>query len=99
MCVCHNWKVGESQTWVGTTLGGFLSTKPQGQLIHELQIGCAVIFASKRNEAKRKRKFFCFDAKKVFFRLFSHLKRNENEIKRKQNEKFFEAKQSENALC
>jgi hypothetical protein len=32
-------------------------------------------------------KFFRFDAKKVFFRLFSHLKRNENEIKQKQSEK------------
>jgi hypothetical protein len=30
--------------------------------------------------------FFRFDAKKVFFRLFSHLKQNENEIKRKQND-------------
>ncbi len=83
----------------------------------------AIIFASKRNEAKRKHKlpsfslwsemkwngseklpsfslqsetdakFFSFDAKKMFFRLFSHLKRNENEVKRKQNEK--EEKQSE----
>jgi hypothetical protein len=34
-------------------------------------------------------KFFRFDAKKVFFRLFSHLKRNENEIRRKQSEKTF----------
>jgi hypothetical protein len=35
-------------------------------------------------------KFFRFDAKKVgFFRLFSHLKRNENEIKRKQSKKTF----------
>jgi hypothetical protein len=34
-------------------------------------------------------KFFRFDAKKVFFRLFSHLKRNENESKRKQSEKTF----------
>jgi hypothetical protein len=34
-------------------------------------------------------KFFRFDAKKVFFRLFSHLKRNENKIKRKQSEKTF----------
>jgi hypothetical protein len=59
-----------------------------------------IIFASKRNEAKQKRKnaiifaskrneikFVRFDAKKVFFRLFSHLKRNENEIRRKQSEK------------
>ncbi len=30
---------------------------------------------------------FRFDAKKVFFRLFSHLKWNENKIKRKQSEK------------
>ncbi len=36
--------------------------------------------------------FFRFDAKKVFFRLFSHLKQNDNEIKRKQNDK--EAKTS-----
>jgi hypothetical protein len=33
----------------------------------------AVIFASKKNEAKRKRNFFRFDAKKVY----------ENEMKRK----------------
>jgi hypothetical protein len=34
--------------------------------------------------------FFRFNAKKVFFfRLFSHLKRNENEIKHKQSEKTF----------
>ncbi len=52
----------------------------------------AIIIASKRNEVKRKWNFFRFNAKKVFFRLFSHLKRNENEIKRKQNEK--EAKTS-----
>jgi hypothetical protein len=52
----------------------------------------AIIFASKQNEAKRKRNFFHFDAKKVFFRLVSHLKRNENEMKRKQNKK--EAKTS-----
>ncbi len=49
-----------------------------------LQIGCAVIFASKRNKAKRKRNFFRFNAKKVLFRLFRidakrrNLKRNEN---------------------
>ncbi len=61
-----------------------------------------IIFASKRNEAKQKQKMpsfslrsemeaklFRFDAKKVFFRLFSHLKRNENEIKQKQSEKTF----------
>jgi hypothetical protein len=44
--------------------------------------------------------FFRFDAKNVFFRLFSYLKRNENEIKRKQSEKMFisfriEAKQKD----
>ncbi len=60
---------------------------------YELAIRCAVIFASKRNEAKRKRNFFLFDAKKSVFRLFSHLKQNENEMKRKQNEK--EGKRSE----
>jgi hypothetical protein len=32
-------------------------------------------------------KCFCFDAKKVLFHLFLHLKRNENEMKRKQNGK------------
>ncbi len=63
----------------------------------------AIIFASKRNEAKRKRNFFRFDAKKVSFCLLSHLKRNENEMKQKQNEKeanekILEAKQSENTL-
>jgi hypothetical protein len=46
-----------------------------------------IIFASKRNEAKQTRNFVRFDAKKVFFRLFSHLKRNENEMKQKRNEK------------
>jgi UDP-3-O-[3-hydroxymyristoyl] glucosamine N-acyltransferase len=30
----------------------------------------AIIFASKQNEAKRKRNFFHFDAKKVFFACF-----------------------------
>jgi hypothetical protein len=40
--------------------------------------------------------FFRFDTKKVFFRLFSHLKRNEIEMKRKQNEK--EAKRSETKI-
>jgi hypothetical protein len=34
-------------------------------------------------------KCFRFDAKKCYFRLFSHLKQNENEIKRKQSEKTF----------
>ncbi len=34
----------------------------------------AIIFASKQNEAKLKQNFFHFDAKKVFFRLFLHLK-------------------------
>ncbi len=47
----------------------------------------AIIFASKRSEAKRKRNLFRSEAKKVFFRLFLHLKRSENEMKRKQNEK------------
>ncbi len=47
-----------------------------------------------------KAKFFRSDAKKVFFRLFSHLKQNENEIKREQSEKtfisfHFEAKQKD----
>ncbi len=50
-------------------------------------------FASKRNETKRTRNLFRFDAKKCFFRLFridaKHInqKRNENETKRKRNEK------------
>jgi hypothetical protein len=45
-----------------------------------------------RNEAKRKWNFFRFNAKKVFFCLFLHLKQNENGMKQKQNEK--EAKTS-----
>ena len=32
-----------------------------------LRVGCAVIFASKRNEAKQKRNYFRFDAKKSPF--------------------------------
>ncbi len=44
-----------------------------------------------RFEAKQKRNLFRFDAKKVFFHLFSHLKQNKNEMKRKPNSK--EAKQ------
>jgi hypothetical protein len=51
---------------------------------HKKEAETAIIFAPKRNEVKQKKKFFCFDAKKVFF---LHLKRNENEMKRKQNEK------------
>ncbi len=47
-------------------------------------------FEAKWSETKAK--FFRFDAKKVLFRLFSHLKCNKNEMKRKGNEK--EAKTS-----
>ncbi len=36
------------------------------------ELGYAVIFTSKRNEAKQKRNFFRFDAKKGFFSLVSH---------------------------
>ncbi len=39
--------------------------------------------------SEMKEKIFRFDAKKVFFCLFSHQKRNENEIKQKQSEKTF----------
>jgi hypothetical protein len=48
------------------------------------ELGCAVIFASKRNEAKRKQNFFRFDAKKMLFSLVSDLKKSE--AKRKWNE-------------
>jgi hypothetical protein len=44
-------------------------------------------------QSKTEATFFRFDVKKMFFRLFSHLKRNLNEMKRKQNEK--EVKRSE----
>ncbi len=37
-----------------------------------VKVGCAAIFALKRNEVKRKGNFFRFDAKKVFFSLVSH---------------------------
>jgi hypothetical protein len=41
-------------------------------------LGCAVIFASKRNEAKRKRNFFRFDAKKSdFFACFASMRNKE----------------------
>ncbi len=58
-------------------------------------VGCAVIFASKRNEAKRKRNFFRFDAKKsAFFACFASMwnveiwsetkmERSENKTKKK----------------
>jgi hypothetical protein len=72
-------------------------------------LGCAVIFASKRNEAKRKRNFFRFDAKKSdFFACFASMrnveiwsetkmKQSENETKKKRNCRNFrfEAKWSE----
>jgi hypothetical protein len=58
---------------------------PSFSLRSETEAKNAIIFASKRNGTK----FFRFEAKKVFFRLFSHLKRNENEIKQKQSEKTF----------
>jgi hypothetical protein len=61
-----------------------------------------ITFALKRNEAKQKRKnaiiftskrngskIFLLRCEKSVFSLFSHLKRNENEIKRKQSEKMF----------
>jgi hypothetical protein len=59
-------------------------TKQKG---NEKEAKTAVLFASKQNEAKRKQNFVHFDAKKGFFLLFSHLKQNKNEMKRKQNEK------------
>ncbi len=58
-------------------------------------LGCAVIFASKRNEAKRKRNCFRFDAKKrAFFACFASMRnleiwsetkmeRNKNKTKKK----------------
>ncbi len=64
-------------------------------------IGCAVIFASKRNEAKRKRNFFRFDAKICdFFACFAlmrnieiwsetKMKQSENETKKKRNCRYF----------
>jgi hypothetical protein len=72
-------------------------------------LGCAVIFASERNEAKRKRNFFRFDAKKSdFFACFASMrnvetwietkmKQSENETKKKRNCRNFrfEAKWSE----
>jgi hypothetical protein len=40
-----------------------------------LQLGCAVIFTSKRNEAKQKRNSFRFDAKKsAFFAYFASMR-------------------------
>jgi hypothetical protein len=64
--------------------------------VHTYLLGCAVIFALKRNEAKRKQNFFCFYAKKVLF--FAHfasmrnveicsemkMERSENKTKKKQ---------------
>ncbi len=50
----------------------------------ELKVGCAVIFASKRNEAKRKQHFF------RLFRINAiriNLRWNENETKWKRNKK------------
>ncbi len=42
---------------------------------HEFTLGCAVIFASRRNEAKRKRNFFRIDAKKSdFFACFASMR-------------------------
>jgi hypothetical protein len=52
------------------------------------ELGCAVIFASKRNEAKRKRNFFRFDAKKSdFFACFASMRNIEiwSETKMKRN--------------
>jgi hypothetical protein len=77
-----------------------------------MKVGCAVIFALKRNEAKRKRNFFRFDAKKsVFFACFAlmrnveiwsetKMKRSENETKKKRNclHFRFEAKRKRNFL-
>jgi hypothetical protein len=65
-------------------------------------LGCAVIFACFRIDAEYRNlkrtenemlqsetetNLFPFNAKKVLFSLFSHMKRNENEMKPKQNEK------------
>ncbi len=60
------------------------------------RLGCAVIFASKRIEAKRKRNFFRFDAKKVRFSLVSHrCETYKSEAKRKWNEAKTKPKRSE----
>ncbi len=82
----------------GVSLIGFTLTQHESNS-HLILLGCAVIFASKRNEAKRKRNFFRFDAKKkCFFRMFRidvkrrNLKRNENGTKRKQNKKMKKSK-------
>ncbi len=53
-------------------------------------VGCAVIFASKRNEGKRKRNFFRFDAKKnAFFACFASMRNVEiwsgTKMERKEN--------------
>jgi 1-acyl-sn-glycerol-3-phosphate acyltransferase len=50
----------------------------------------SVIFALKQNEAKWKRIFFAL-MRKMCFVFFSRRKRNENEMKRKQNEKVAES--------
>jgi hypothetical protein len=55
-------------------------------------LGCAVIFASKRNEGKRKRNFILLGCKKSVFSLVSHrcetwkhkAKRKWNDVKTKQ---------------
>jgi hypothetical protein len=62
----------------------------------------AIIFASKRNEAKRQRNFFTSMRKKCFFVCFrvwsvTKMKWTENKTKKKRNEKILEAKQSENS--
>jgi hypothetical protein len=49
-----------------------LSSSGSWVRVHGPRLGCAVIFASKQNEAKRKQIFFLFDAIKRPFRLFSH---------------------------
>ncbi len=58
-------------------------------LSEQTLLGCAVIFALKRNEAKRKRNFFRFDAKKSdFFACFTSMRNIEiwSETKMKQSE-------------
>ncbi len=65
---------------------------PTAQYSKDFGVGCAVIFTPKQNEAKRKHNFFSM-RKTVFFGLFCidakhrNQKRNETELKQKQNKK------------
>ncbi len=56
----------------GSPYGPDVGGSPHGP---DLGVGRAVIFASKRNEAKRMRNFFRFDAKKSdFFACFASMR-------------------------